>query len=138
MKTIPLPSRVLATCVLPLCFACASGERDAPAAGEAASTVASDTRDTPDAPRDVRRVCEPITELLPGPDGITYVHFERSSLRYCIDPAESPDADAMLARARAALASGEEVCALVDRATIPRDKTRPVANARPPLIVGFE
>jgi hypothetical protein len=88
---------------------------------------------------DWMRVREPIVELVAGDAGVTYVHFERSSLRYRIDTAESEDAEELTAYAAQALAEGREVCALVDRSTVPKSKDRDAAlSGGPPLIVGFE
>ncbi|MCA8978679.1 MAG: hypothetical protein H6831_12075 [Planctomycetes bacterium] len=79
-----------------------------------------------------------VEELLPGEDGVTYAHFERSSLRYIIDPVASPDAARLLEYATRALDEGREVCALVDRTTVPPRKDPAYFHLPPPLIVGFE
>lgn len=87
---------------------------------------------------DYLRVEERIVELVPGDDGVTYVHFERSALRYRIDPAEADDAGELLAYARRALDEDREVCALVDRSTVPPRKDPALFHLPPPLIVGFK
>lgn len=87
---------------------------------------------------DLLRVRERIVELLPVDDGVTLVHFERSALRYRIDPGESPNAEELLEYAKRALDEGREVCALVDRAGVPPRKDPAFFHLPPPRIVGFE
>ena len=71
---------------------------------------------------EVRRLTERIDEVLEH-EGTVYVHFERSSLRYRIDPAD-PRAAELEVAARAALAHGFAITALIDRASIPPTKSR--------------
>ena len=84
------------------------------------------------------RVRERIVELLPVDDGVMIVHFERSALRYRIDPGASPNAEELPESAKRALEEGSEVCALVDRSTVPPRKDPEFFHLPPPLIVGFE